>query len=344
MTTSLTTTPTAPQPEAAGILTPFCAEGHHALVGAWLAWLREQVDQRQVAAGTVATYGRCVRVWLAYLDTIARTDQPTPAMVGRFFAAILPGRKPAAANLLLNVVKSFYRWCEANDHCPNVARSVRSARVHRDGPLPALDHQQVAALLQLIAGDDLRALRDRALVATLYGTACRTVSLARARVDDLDVAAGTLRHRPKGHSSVDAIAYLPPGALATVTAYLAARHRRAEVASEQPLFVAVGGNCWGMPLTTCSMRAVVRALMERAGHARRGLDGRLLAPGVWSAHSLRRSSLTTTADAFGLEAARSLAGHASVEQTQRTYVTTKLDGQMRRVAAVLNLETCNERK
>ena len=69
----------------------------------------------------------------------------------------------------------------------------------------------------------------------------------------------------------------------------------------------------------------------------RGGDGALLNPGVFSAHSLRRSALTTAADAEGLEAAQALAGHARIETTRKAYVRVKMHERLRRVAGALDL-------
>lgn len=332
---------TADQPcsaaEPADLIAPFRAEAQRALATDWLRWLAEQVDLHQLAADTVATYRRGLGAWLIFLDSVARTDRPTPATVAAYLTALLPGRQPASVNLRLHVLRSLYRWAESGDRYPNIARSARAVRVCRDGPLPCLAHAQVAGLVAGVVGDDLGALRDRALITTLYGSACRTVSLARATVGDLDLAARTLRHQQKGRRSADSVAYLPAGTVTALVAYLAARGQGASILPTQPLFIALDHRSRGGPLSTCSMRGIIRREMERAGHARRGPDGRLLSPGIFSAHSLRRSALTTAADAHGLEAARVVAGHSSVEITRRAYVRAKADAQMRVVAQVLDL-------
>lgn len=334
------TIPTLPESEPTHdgeLLAPFLAEGQHALAEGWFRWLAEQVDLLQLAADTVSTYRRGLKAWLVFLDTIAQTDRPTAGTVSSYLVALIPGRCPATVNLHLAALRALYRWTESHDIYPNIARSARAVRVYRDGPLPCLAHAQVAGLVSGIVGNDLGALRDRALIKTLYGSACRAVSMARATVGDLDLASGVLRHRPKGHRATDAIAYLPVGATTALTSYLAAREHVLHFTACDPLFIALDHCSLGSPLTTCSMRAVVRKAMERMGHVRRGPDGRLVQAGVWSAHSLRRSALTTAVDAHGFEAARIVAGHANVETTRRAYVRAKADEQMRQVRSSLDL-------
>jgi len=335
MLTDLIHTP--PPSASAGVLPAFTAASQRGLAADWVAYLRGQVAVGQLAEGTVATYSHATAVWLAYLERVARTDAPTPGTVSAFLAAILPGRRPAAANLLLAAVRSLFRWAGAHDRHPDIARGVRGVRLHHGGPLPCLDHLGVRGLLALVENDDLRALRDRALVSVMYGTGVRCVSLHRARVGDLDMAGGTLRHQGKGRRSADAVAYLPGGAMKAVGDFLAARHAQVPLADDQPLMIAVDHACFGMALSGCSMNRIIRALMERAGHARRGPDGRLVNAGQYTAHSLRRSALTTAADAHGIEVAAAVAGHASPETTRRAYVRVKLDGRLREAAVALDL-------
>jgi integrase/recombinase XerC len=322
---------------AAPLLAPFTADAQRALVADFDAWLQAQVAQGQRSDGTRATYARALVLWLSYLEQQARTDGPTPGTVSAFLAAVIPGRQPATVNLLLGSVRALYAWAEAHDRYPNVARSVNGLRVHRSGALPCLDHSGVGALLALVAGDDLRAHRDRALLATMYGSGVRCVSLHRATVGDLDAVGGTLRHQGKGHRAADAVAYLPSGTVRALGLYLAARHAQVPVVPEQPLFIALDHAAFGAPLSGCSMNRIIRRLMERAGHARRGPDGRLLNGRVFTAHSIRRSAVTTAADTVGIEAAAAFANHSSPEVTRRAYVRSKLDGQMRVAASALDL-------
>lgn len=317
-------------------LAPVHATLQRALLDRWATWLSEQQAQAQLAPATLRLYAQGARAWLGFLEGQARTDSPTSSTVGAFLAALVPSRRPGSANALLSAAKSLYRWAASVDAYPDIARPIRPVRVDRDGPLPCLGHQEVARLVSLIDGERLADLRDRALVLTLYSTACRCVSLHRSDVRHLDLVAGALTHRPKGHRGHDTIAYLSPAAASACAAYLAERHRRAGTKPDEPLWIATDHRSFGRRLGTRWMRRIVLDLMLRAGHARRGVDGRLVAPGVYSAHSLRRSAVTTTADAHGIEVAQALAGHATVTTTRRAYARAKHDQHLRSVAMTLN--------
>ena len=317
----------------------FRAEGQRELAGAWFVWLNRGVQQGQYAASTVSTYQQNLKIWVSFLEEIERTDRPSPIHVGNFVAALIPHRRPAAVNVLLHTVRSFYRWAESQEHYADIARSTKAIRVNHDGPLPALTHNEVVDLLGHIPDDeDLGHQRDRALVALLYGTGCRCISLERANCNDLDRIGGTLRHHPKGHRGADAQAQVPAASLQLLIGYLDTRSRTIGIPPEEaPLFVALDRGSSGRRLTTRSMRRIVLKLMELAGHARRNDEGELVNPGVYSAHSLRRSALTTAADVEGLEAAQSLAGHARIETTRKAYVRVKMHAKLKKVAGALNL-------
>ena len=194
------------------------------LIQDWLAWLGSQVTVGQYAADTVETYGRNIRLWIRFLEQVAHTDAPTSGTVAEFIAAILPRRKPAAVNVVLHTLRSLYRWAEATDRCADIARAARALRMHGDDPLPALTHAEVLSLLaQLPEDGTLARLRDRALIATLYGTACRCISLQRADVRHFESTGPTLRHSPKGHRGTDASAQVPPSVARLLDGYLTAR-------------------------------------------------------------------------------------------------------------------------
>ena len=221
--------------------------------------------------------------------------------------------EPATANAYLTTVKSFYRWCEAEERYPSIARSIRALREDRSHPLPALSHQQVIALIGLVSEDTLVHLRDRAMIALSYATAFRSISVVRADIEDLDLAQCTISHQAKGHRGKDATAIMPRSVAELLCRYLA--RRRTEVGIPEhprpaPLFIALDRRCKGQRLTSKTIRRQVLHYMERAGHAQRH-EGRLLNPGVFSAHSLRRSASATTAEAVGRDIAQGLLGHAA---------------------------------
>ena len=124
-----------------------------------------------------------------------------------------------------------------------------------------------------------------------------------------------------------------------LTRYLDARRdaKGADLDGAAPLFAAVGNRAGGERLTARSVRRVIVALMEKAGHVHRDTAGKITRPRVLSAHSLRRSAITCAFDAAGLDAAQTLAGHADPKTTRRAYARVQKDRVLRGLAGVLDL-------
>jgi integrase/recombinase XerD len=289
---------------------------HAALLWHWLLEvLPVSIRTGQLTESTHRSYTNVIRAWLALLGSEGR---PTPRHVTSWVIAMHESGKAAATiSSYLAGLKSAYRWTETEDLYVNIARAAKSPRVSKDTPLPCPTTDQVRTMFQTVPTTSLRGLRDRALVAILYSTALRTISICRAQVQDLDLAAGTIRHQPKGHREKDAVAVLSVSAREAMRDYFAAR---GPVRSDMPLFVSAGNRRNDQAgLSSRSIRAVILDLAEAQGLVQRTPEGKVRDRGHYSAHSIRRAAITTIAERFGLDSARNLAGHASVDTTRRAY-------------------------
>lgn len=354
---------TDPGPAAAVSAAPYSAplvpvelSTHTGLVDDWLADLDRRVSTGQRAAQTRAVYGRAIRPWLHFLACEARTDRPDPTTVERFLASLVASRRaPATINHQLATMCALYRFAERTGRYPHIARAAERLREHRDGPLPCLRHDQIAALraqadaavdaaeaeLAVAADADrdngerrrLVALRDRAILGILYGTAVRLVSLHRATIGDWHPELGEFRHRPKGHVAAEAVAFVGDQARGDLDAYLAAR---GETDPAAPLFASHARSNAGVRLSIRSLSQAALGLFERGGHIVRDAQGRVREPRRLSAHSLRRSAARHIVEHHDLELARQLLGHASLETTRRGYARIQRTDDLRRAAAELD--------
>jgi len=319
-------------PTAAG-----AAVSHSAIVSAWTIELKSQCRAGLLAARTVDTYSRNIQRWITFLDA-SSVDQPRPADVLAFLAQLRAAKlKAASVNAYLDAVRALYRWAESVGVYPAIARSVRGLPVRKDEPLACLEKGQVVALLALIDGDGVAAARDRALLQVMFSTGLRLVSLVAADISDLNESDGTLSYASKGDVDKVRRAYLSPSALGAVRKYLAARKAEngGRLAQFSPLFLSVG-NHGSERLTDRSVRRIITALMERAGHIHRDA-GKIVNPRIFSAHSLRRSAITAAYESAGLDAAQTFAAHASPSTTRRAYARIEKGRQLVRLAAALDL-------
>lgn len=312
--------------------------GQRALARQWGIHLDAQARAGLLADRTAKAYSDHAGEWLGWLD-LQGVDRPGPADVLEWVAVLRDrGMKPATVNAKLAAVKALYAWAETAHLYPAVARSVRSIPERREEPLECLTPPQVAGLLGRVEGAAMGALRDRALLHVLFSTACRLASVAGANVGDLDRETGELAYRGKGDRDKSRRAYLSPGALDALLAYLEARKAAGEaLTADRPLFCAQGNRAGGARLSVRSIRRVVVGLMEKAGHVSRNGEGHIRRPRVFSAHSLRRSAVTAAADAAGIEAAQTLAGHADARTTRRAYARVQKGRVLRELAGILDL-------
>jgi len=108
-------------------------------------------------------------------------------------------------------------------------------------------------------------------------------------------------------------------------------------APEMPLFQAHDRRMAGNRLTTRSMSRIILNHLIASGHVacevgKPGTPGRVRQPRQLSAHGIRRSSARRIVEKYGLEVARELLQHASVETTRRAYARIKQDTDLRRAA------------
>jgi site-specific recombinase XerD len=325
MNALLTTYPAFP---SAGPSVP----NQRALAAAWGQDLAAQAEAGELSVRTVGAYLSNVDAWLDWLDARAQAA-PMPADVRAYVAHLRARLRPGSVNTNLAAIRAFYAWAETENAYPAIARSVKGLKNPTDGPLDCLNRSQVAGLLDLVDGESLVALRDRALVHVLFCTALRLVSLTGCDVGDLDAARGELVYRGKGDPAKGRRAILSPSALGALLDYLDAR---GQLAPDAPLFAAVGNRAGGHRLTARSVRRVLVGMMERAGHVQRQ-NGHQLRPGVLSAHSLRRSGITAAGEMFGMDAAQALAGHKDRRTTEKHYARVQQGRLLRDVAAGLDL-------
>ena len=169
----------------------------------------------------------------------------------------------------------------------------------------ALSETEVDALLGAVEGDDPRALRDRAILETLYGTGVRISELVGLDRVDLDLEDRLMRVLGKG--SKERVVPVGGSAQRALLAYL----ERGRPALERPSTRRVPGdplllNARGGRLTRQSCWKIVTAAGDRVG-----LTGRL------SPHVLRHSCATHMLDhGADIRVVQELLGHASLSTTQ----------------------------
>jgi integrase/recombinase XerD len=214
------------------------------------------------------------------------------------------GRRPVAAATLqrkIACLRSFYRHLRREqliDHDP--ASELRSPRPRARLP-KVLSRDEVALLLTQPRGDSPGALRDRALLETMYACGLRASEAIGLELRDVDLEAGIVRARGKGAKE----RLVPVGRQATLSiqSYLACgRPRLVGLRDEPRLFVNLRG-------TALSRQGLYKIVQRHAGTA--GLAERM------SPHTLRHSFAThLLAGGCDLRSLQEMLGHADIGTTQ----------------------------
>src|SRR5437764_436639 len=212
-----------------------------------------------------------------------------------------PAAAPATLQRKIACLRSFYRHLRREqilDHDP--AAELRAPRSRARLP-KVLSRDEVSRLLEQPRGTSPAALRDRALLETMYACGLRASAAIGLELSELDLEAGILRARGKG--SKERIVPIGGKAIDALRAYLEhGRPKLVGIRPERRVFV----NLRGGSLSRQGLYKIVR------GHARSaGLERRM------SPHTLRHTFAThLLAGGCDLRSLQEMLGHADIGTTQ----------------------------
>jgi integrase/recombinase XerD len=271
--------------------------------------------ERGLRPNTLAAYERDLRGYEAFvrargIDDPAAIDEACVRDYVASRSAVVDedGRPPAPATVAraLVAVRSFHRFCVDEELVStDPSEDVQAPRVPLGIP-KALSEAEVEALLGSVLGDGPRALRDRAILETLYAAGVRITELVGLDRADLDLDGGLIRVFGKG--AKERVVPIGRPARAAISAYLE-RGRPELLAGGRPQLRtgdAVFLNARGGRLTRQGCWGIVQAAGNRAGL------GDQVHP-----HVLRHSCATHLLDhGADIRVVQEVLGHASVSTTQ----------------------------
>lgn len=271
----------------------------------WLTlYLRTHCVARGLRASTIAAYGACLRQFQAYVE-VKLEAKPPDAVSAREALEYLQHLRTerrngdAAVNRHLVVLKNFYRAAVAMDQLAAAANPLAYFPKLKPAPrkLPQpLSAPEMKRLLQAPAGSGLVAVRDRALLALLYGAGIRASECAGVTEERVDLERNTVTVTGKGgHERT-----LPLNGVVR-RALLAYRQRRGPVAKDAAFFRSRRGR-------VLSRGAVFQRVRKWAAAA---LEKKV------SPHQLRHTFATHLVQAgVKIVVIRDLLGHRQLTSTQ----------------------------
>ena len=275
-------------------------------------YLRHITIERGLSNNTVAAYRRDLA---AYQRVLADRGISTPEGISEAdvsaFAGELRTRPEGAMTAssmarMLSTVRGFHRFLVEEDLVgQDVAFDARPPKLTQRLP-KAITVEQMGKVLDATGGDDLQALRDRALLELLYATGARVSEVVALNVDDIvgteEGAADVVRLLGKGNKQ----RLVPVGsyARAALDAYLVRARPAYSVRGKATpaLFLGIRGQ----RLSRQNAWLIIKAAAQKSG------IGVEISPHTFR-HSFATHLLEGGAD---VRVVQELLGHSSVATTQ----------------------------
>ena len=274
-----------------------------ALGAAWRNWSQTQLTAVEgKSEHTARAYASDLAAFLRWAETRNRKELAAWSLpVLRAYLGLLTTRgvRPSTVIRKVAALRSFGRYLRrrgliAADPASRLTLPRAGGRLPRFVP-----EAEIQRLLDGPWPDDLRALRDRAILELLYGTGMRLSELVQLDREDVDLAAGTARVSGKGRK--ERIVIFGPPTAGALRAYLHAGGGEGG-GGGRPLFTGPSGR-----------RLHPRTVQRRVGRQL----ARLARAGGTSPHALRHSFATHLLDhGADIRAIQELLGHANLGTTQ----------------------------
>ncbi len=268
--------------------------------------------ERNMSSNTLVAYSRDLLRLIQYMDDQMGIDDPADLdadVLAEYLVDLREGGlQPRSIARHMSTIRSFCTYLvDQGTLVHNVAALLDMPKLDRDLP-EVLTEQEVSRLLSAPGMDTERAIRDTAMLETLYATGLRVSELVNLTLQDLDFDRGVVRCMGKGRK--ERLVPIGEVARARVLGYLEHARPTLARASNRPRRT---GACQSLFLTS-QCKSMTRQgfwkLVKRYA-AVAGIDKPI------SPHKLRHSFAThLLAGGADLRAVQAMLGHADIGTTQ----------------------------
>lgn len=266
----------------------------------------EYLDHLKVERGlsphTVVAYAQDLARFVAHLEARERRTLELGAddIVGYLVELSQTGLAARSQARALSALRGLFRYSiETRQTSSDPTELVNAPRLGRRLP-SVLTRQEVERLLEAPVGESNNAIRDRAMLQTMYATGLRVSELVQLGMNDLRLEEGFLSARGKGSKQ----RLVPLGQIARIAIESYLGRVRPKWARGSSPFVFL--TCRGAPMTRQAFWKNIKKYAREAGIAK-----------AVSPHKLRHSFAThLLLGGADLRAVQAMLGHADISTTE----------------------------
>lgn len=217
-------------------------------------------------------------------------------------------------NYHIIALRAFLKWCMKNDLQTLSPEKIDLSKIP-ERTVEYLGREELERLFQQVEGHSVRAIRDRAILETLYSTGLRVSELVSLNCNQVDLERREFMIRGKGRKP--RIVFLSDRSVDAIKKYLAVRQDNFD-----PLFLNYGRGKKGDDITLGEKRRLSTVMIQYLvrNYARRAGIIKKVTPHVLR-HSFATELLINGAD---IRSVQEMLGHASITTTQiYTHLTNK---------------------
>lgn len=267
--------------------------------------VKEFIEFIDVKPASAKTYKKAVVQFLRYLDA-QNIRQPKRNDVIAWRESLKEKHAAATVQTYIIAVRKFFKWTSTTGYYPNIAESVKGAKVSKLHKRDYLTADQAKVFLENIDQSKKNGLRDYAIILLMISCGLRDIEVSRAKIGDLTTKAGhtILFLQGKGRDNKDEYIIIPATVEKAIRKYLATRNG---ITSDQALFTSTSNRNKSKALSTRTIGGIVKRELICAGFESKRL----------TAHSMRHTAATLALlGGCNIREVQQFLRHASINTTQ----------------------------
>ena len=259
-------------------------------------------DEKKLSKNTLESYQRDINQYKEYIDeNKIDYEKANHENIVNYLDYLKDlNKKPSTISRHLASIRLFYQYLQKNrivDEEPT--RGIQSPKIEKKAP-SILSSQEVSLFLEQPKGEDLKSMRDKAMLEIAYATGMRVTEIISLNVEDIDLTASLVTCKSANKQRIIPLGKMSLKALEEYM--LKARNGLIKDENEKALFVNINGK----RLTRQGFWKIIKYYKEQA-HITKDITPHVLR------HSFATHLLQNGAD---LKSIQTMLGHSDISSTQ----------------------------